>query len=71
MALGNKVFAKLRIVFGHTDQIGSVIDADQKNTHSIQILNDNSYPKLETAKHHRIGSTASAERSLSQRPIAA
>src|SRR3954471_14454075 len=36
MAFGGKAFAQLSIVFGNADQIGSIVDADQKNTHEAQ-----------------------------------
>src|SRR5450759_86992 len=36
MSKGNKRFAKLCAVFCHPDQIGSVVDADNKNAHTIK-----------------------------------
>src|SRR3954454_17960405 len=39
VTFGNEAFAELAIVFCHSDQIGGIIDADQKNTHkgAIQV----------------------------------
>ena len=33
VTFGDEAFAELAIVFRHSDQIGGIIDADQKNTH--------------------------------------
>src|SRR5258708_37457413 len=71
MTKGNKRLAQLRVVFCHADQVGSVIDADNKNAHTIRPRPAGGRPIKSALRRWRTGSAAACQGHPSSRYIPA